>query len=100
MLLTEPLFCHLIDEKAAKYMFVVAYTTTSTQGYTLLQRIESHQEEKILPPCLTLNGKVHRYINDRQLNYKSCRLLTGLPIKKFKISELSTIPPKVKEPDK
>jgi hypothetical protein len=29
MLLTEPLFCHLIDERATKYMFVDACTTTS-----------------------------------------------------------------------
>jgi hypothetical protein len=100
MLLTEPLFCHLIDERATKYMFVDACTTTSTLGCTLLQRIESSQEEKILPPCLTLDDKVHRYIYDKQLPYQPCKLFNRLPIEKFKISELKTMPPNVKEPDK
>jgi hypothetical protein len=61
MLLSEPLFCNLIDEKATKYMFVDACTTTSTLGCTLLQRIDHCQDDKVLPPCLNLYNKVHRY---------------------------------------
>jgi hypothetical protein len=72
----------------------------STLGCTLLQRIESSQREKILPPCLTLDDKVHRYIYDKQLSYQPCKLYTSLPVEKFKISELKTIPPKVHEPNK
>jgi hypothetical protein len=49
---------------------------------------------------LTLDDEVYGYIYDKQLPYQPCELYTSLPVEKFKISELKTIPPKVNEPDK
>jgi hypothetical protein len=37
-LLTAPLFCHLIDERATKYMFVDTCTTVSTQEAKYVER--------------------------------------------------------------
>jgi hypothetical protein len=99
-LLSEPICCHLIDETATKYLFVDACTTTSTLGCTLLQRIENTSHAKILPPCLSLDDKVHRYIYDKQLPYQPCKLYTSFPIEKQKISDVKTIPPKVEKSDK
>ncbi len=99
MLLSEPLFCSLIDEHATKYMFVDACTTTSTLGCTLLQRIDRGQDEKILPTCLSLDNKVHRLIYDKQWPYQPCRLITKLPIPVLKPSELKTVPPLINVED-
>jgi hypothetical protein len=62
MLISEPIFCNLVDEHATKYMFVDACTTTSTLGCTLLQRIDSKSDDKILPTCLTLEQPPTRHI--------------------------------------
>ena len=99
MLVSEPLFCNLIDEHATKYMFVDACTTTSTLGCTLLQRIDNCTDEKVLPTCLNLNNKVHREIYNRQWPYQPCKIFTKLPIELPKPSELKTIPPKYSEED-
>ncbi len=46
ILLTEPRFYLLNDERATKYLFVDTHTTTSPLGCTLLQKIESSQRRK------------------------------------------------------
>jgi hypothetical protein len=95
MLISEPIFCNLVDEHATKYMFVDACTTTSTLGCTLLQRIDTKSDDKILPTCLNLDDKVHRIIYDRQLPYQPCKLYTSLPIVPPTPTQLKTIPPNV-----
>jgi hypothetical protein len=87
MLISEPLFCNLIDEKATKYMFVDACTKTATLGCTLLQRIDKGEDTKVLPPCLNLDNKVHQYIFDNQLNWQPCKLYTSLPFELPKATE-------------
>jgi hypothetical protein len=66
MLISEPLFCHLIDPKATKYLFVDASTNTGCLSAVLLQRIDGEKEEKILPTALDLDDPVHQYRVRRQ----------------------------------
>jgi len=53
-LIKEPLFSNLIDNKAEKFMFVDAASSTYVLGCTLAQRITGHGE-KIVPDCLDLD---------------------------------------------
>ncbi|MFN9983803.1 MAG: hypothetical protein ACK53Y_28010, partial [bacterium] len=80
MLISEPLFCHLIDPKATKYLFVDASTNTGCLSAVLLQRIDGEKGEKILPTALDLDDPVHQYIYDHELPYEPCRLYTSFPI--------------------
>ena len=100
MLLSEPIFCNLVDEHATKYMFVDACTTTSTLGCTLMQKIDSSTDDKILPTCLNLDDKVHRIIFDKQLPYQPCKLITKFPVEPLKPTEVRTTPPDISPRDK
>jgi len=80
MLIKEPLFCHLINPKATKYLFVDASTSTGCLSAVLLQRLDGEEGEKILPTALDLDDPVHRYIFDFELPYEPCRLYTSFPI--------------------
>jgi hypothetical protein len=100
MLLSKPIFCNLVDEHATKYMFVDACTTTSTLGCTLMQKIDSSTDDKILPTCLNLDDKVHRIIFDKQLPYQPCKLITKFPVEPLKPTEVRTTPPDISPRDK
>ena len=58
MLISEPLFCHLIDPKATKYLFLDASTNTGCLSAVLLQRIDGEKGEKILPTALDLDDPI------------------------------------------
>ncbi len=48
MLIREPLFCNLIDEKAEKFLFVDAASSTGVLGSVLLQKIKGNNEKIVL----------------------------------------------------
>ncbi len=73
MMISEPLFANLIDEKAEKFLFCDAATSTSTMGAVLLQKIKGCNE-KIVPTALDLDDEVHRIIFDKELPYEPARL--------------------------
>ena len=94
MLIREPLFCNLIDERAEKFLFVDAATSTGVLGSVLLQRIKGNNE-KIIPEHLDLDNEVHRIIFDKDLPYEPVKLITSFPIVKLKPTAIKTIPPNV-----
>jgi Reverse transcriptase (RNA-dependent DNA polymerase) len=100
MLLTEPLFCNLIDEKATKFLWVDAASSSGCLGAVLAQKIESEKDSKILPTHIDLDNEVHQIIYDRNLNYEPCKLYTSFPTEIPKPSALKTVPPKVDKNDK
>ena len=100
MLLSEPLFCNLVDPAATKYIFVDASTSTGSLGAVLLQRKDGKKGEKILPNCLDLDDPTHRYIYDKELPYEPCQLYTSLPIKIPTPTVRRTLPPVVKAREK
>ncbi len=99
LLLTEPLFCNLIREKATKYLWVDAASSSGCLGAVLAQRIEGTENEKYLPEFLNLEDPIHRIIYDRKLHYEPCRLYTSFPIEVKKITSPKTIPPNIKNYD-
>jgi len=94
MLISEPLFANLIDEKAEKFLFCDAATSTSTMGAVLLQKIKGCNE-KIVPTTLDLDDEVHRIIFDKELQYEPAKLYTSLPIVLPKPSVTKTRPPNI-----
>jgi hypothetical protein len=62
MLLKEPLYCSLIDEKATKYLWVDAASSSGCLGAVLAQRINSDGNDKHLPVYIDLEDPVHRII--------------------------------------
>jgi hypothetical protein len=98
-LLKEPLFCNLIDEKAVKYLWVDAASSSGCLGAVLAQRIDNEKDTKILPTFLDIENPVHQVIYNHNLPYEPCKLYTELPIVVPKRSELKTIPPKVAKRD-
>jgi transposase InsO family protein len=94
MLISEPLFANLIDEKAEKYLFCDAATKTGVMGAVLLQKIRG-KDEKIVPNCLDLDNEVHRIIYDKELPYEPVRLYTSMPIVQPKPGAAKTRPPDV-----
>jgi len=100
LLTKEPLYCHLIDEKAEKYLFVDAATSSGVLGGVLAQRIVGTNGEKVLPDYLDLEDPVHQIIYDLELKYIPCTLYTTLPIVLPKPALRKTIPPKITPVDK
>ncbi len=94
MLIREPLFCNLIDEKAEKFLFVDAASSTGVLGSVLLQKIKGNNE-KIVPEHLDLDNEVLRIIFDKDLPYEPVKLVTSLPVVKVKPTAVITIPPNV-----
>jgi len=99
LLTKEPLYCHLIDEAAEKYLFVDAATSSGVLGGVLAQRIVGKNGEKILPDYLNLEDPVHQIIYDLELKYIPCTLYTQLPIELPKPALRKTIPPKITPAD-
>ena len=91
MLIGEPLFGNLINEKAEKYLYTDASTSTSTMGAVLLQKIKGNNE-KVVPECLDLEDEVHRIIYDKELPYEPVKLYTSLPIEKPTPTKIKTRP--------
>ena len=83
MLVSEPLFCNLINEKAEKLPFVDAASSTGVLGSVLLQKIKGNNE-KIIPEHLDLDNEVHRIIYNKDLPYEPVKLVTSLPVIKVK----------------
>jgi len=79
LLTKEPLFGNLIDEKAEKYLFCDAATSSGVLGAVLLQKIKGN-DQKIVPYTLDLEDEVHRIIYNKDLPYEPCKLYTSLPI--------------------
>ena len=100
LLTKEPLYCHLIDEKAEKFLWVDAATSSGVLGGVLAQRIVGKNGEKLLPPYLDLEDPVHQIIYDLELKYIPCTLYTSLPIILPKPSLVKTIPPKMTPAEK
>jgi hypothetical protein len=99
LLLTEPLFCNLINEKSVKYLWVDAASSSGCLGAVLAQRIQGTESEKYLPTFMNLSDPVHRTIYDKKLLYEPCKLYTSFPIETKKISYPQTIPPSIKKYD-
>ena len=97
LLTKEPIFCHLIDEKADKYLWVDAATGSGVLGAVLAQHVHKTDETKIVPTHLDLDDPVHRVIFDKELAYEPATLYTSLPIELPKPSALKTIPPTIKQ---
>ena len=101
VLLTQaPLFGNLIDEKAEKFLWVDAATTSGVLGAVLAQKTFGKPNEKIIPDCLDLDDEVHRIIFDKELPYQPVQLYTSFPITMPKASALKTVPPKIENPGK
>jgi hypothetical protein len=58
MLIREPLFCNLIEEKTEKFLFVDAASSTWVLGSVLLQKIKGNKE-KIVLEYSALDNEVH-----------------------------------------
>ena len=95
MLISEPLFNHLIDEKAPKYLWVDASTSSGVLGAVLAQKRKGAPDEKIVPSFLDLDDKIHRLIFDKELRYEPCQLYLKLPIQLPKPVSARTVPPKI-----
>jgi hypothetical protein len=100
MLLKEPLYCNLIDEKATKYLWVDAASSSGCLGAVLAHRINSDGNDKHLPVYIDLEDPVHRIIYDNNFPYEPCKIYTDLPIVLPKPSQIKTIPPNVSKRDK
>ncbi|MBG0744848.1 MAG: DDE-type integrase/transposase/recombinase [Cylindrospermopsis raciborskii KL1] len=95
MLIKEPVFCHLINERAEKYLWVDAATGSGVLGAVLAQKLQTDNEEKIVPTCLDLDDPIHRIIFDKELQYEPAILYTESPIEIPKPSMRKTVPPKI-----
>jgi hypothetical protein len=94
MLLREPLYGNLINEKAEKFLFVDAASSTGVLGAVLMQKITG-TEDKVVPEYLDLDNEVHRIIFDKGLPYEPVNLVTKLPVGKPKITLPKTVPPSI-----
>jgi hypothetical protein len=100
LLTQEPLFSHLIDEKAPKFLWVDASTTGGTLGAVLAQQIGGEKSQgDILPTELSLDDPVHRVIYDNKLQFTPITLYTSLPIELPKPSLRKAVPPNINEPE-
>jgi len=99
MMISEPLFCNLVDIEAEKFLFVDAATSTGVLGSVLLQRIHGNTE-KVIPEYLDLDNEVHRIIFDKSLPYEPVKLVTSLPVEKIKPTAEKTVPPNVSKEDR
>jgi len=100
MLTQEPIFCNLINEKAEKYLWVDAATSSGVVGAVLAQRItkdDCEKDAKIVPTCLDLDDPVHRIIFDKALPYEPVQLYTSQPIVVPTPSVRKTKPPVIKK---
>ena len=95
LLTSEPLYCNLIDEKADKYLWVDAATSSGVLGAVLAQKIVNNKGEKVLPIHIDLEDPVHQILYDLELPYMPCKLYTQLPIVLPKQSAVRTVPPKI-----
>ncbi len=95
LLVSAPLFNNLIDERAEKFMWVDASTTSGVIGCVLAQKKKSSKDDKIIPNYLDLDNPVHRIIYDRSLPYEPATLYTELPITVPTPSARKTMPPNI-----
>jgi len=95
LLTQEPLFAHLIDETAPKYLWVDAATASGVLGAVLAQKVQGKGDEKVIPACLDLDDPIHRVIYDRELPYEPAKLITSFPFEMPKPSALKTQPPRI-----
>ena len=100
MLISEPLFGNLIDEKAEKLLWVDAATSSGVLGAVLAQKVVGKPGEKMIPECLNLDDEVHRILFDRELKYEPVKLYTELPIKLPEPTPLKTTPPSIVQEEK
>jgi hypothetical protein len=98
LMTTEPLYGNLIDEKAEKYLWVDAASSSGVLGAVLAQKVKGDPNEKIVPTTLDLDDPIHRIIFDKELPYEPVRLYTQLPIVLPRPSLMKTIPPKIESP--
>ena len=95
LMISEPLFNHLIDERAEKYLWVDAATSSGVLGAVLAQKKKGVKDEKIIPTCLDLDDPVHRIIFDKEFPYEPAKLFTSMPIVLPKPSLPKTTPPNI-----
>jgi len=100
ILITQPLFAHLIREDAEKYFWVDASTSSGVLGAVLAQKVYGVTDEKVIPSCLDLDDEVHRIIFDKEFPYEPAILYTDLPIELPKPSVRKTLPPKICKKEK
>jgi hypothetical protein len=93
MLVQEPLFSHLIDERAEKFLFVDAATKSGVLGGVLAQKRKGVEGDITVPIELNLENRVHQIIYDKKLPYMPAQLYTKLPIELPKPSLRKTVPP-------
>jgi hypothetical protein len=94
MMISSPLYGNLIDERADKYIYVDAASSTGVLGGVLLQKI-GNSSERYVPESLNLEDEVHSLIYDHQLPYEPATLYTSLPIELPKPSLRKIVPPNV-----
>jgi hypothetical protein len=95
MLISQPLFSQFIDEKAEKYLWVDAATSSGVLGAVLAQKISSKENKKFVPVHLDLEDEIHQYIYDHELKYEPAKLYTSLPIERLTPTQRRTVPPVV-----
>ena len=57
-----------------------AATSTGALGAVLAQKIKGKSGEKVIPPALDLDNKVHQMIFDHEWNYQPAKIYLKLPI--------------------
>jgi hypothetical protein len=95
MLVSAPLYNNLIDEKAEKYMWCDASTSSGVIGAVLAQKKKCKPGDVIVPNCLDLDDPVHRIIFDAKLPFEPAVLYTELPMILPTPSVRKTIPPRI-----
>jgi hypothetical protein len=97
MLIAEPLYTNLIDERAEKLLWVDAATSTGVLGAVLAQKCTDSMQGDYIPPELDLSDPVHRIIYDKKLKYTPVQLYTEIPFELPKPSCRKTRPPKTED---
>jgi hypothetical protein len=95
VLTSAPLFGHLINPKARKFLWVDAATSSGVLGAVLAQSTEVEKGVKQLGPNMNLNNEVHQYIYDLDLPYEPVKLYTKLPMERLTPTQRRTVPPNI-----
>ena len=95
MMTSAPLYNKLIDEQADKLLWVDAATSTGALGAVLAQKVKGKSGEKVVPPALDLDNKVHQMIFDHEWNYQPAKIYLKIPIAPLTPTVAKTSPPKI-----
>ena len=72
-----------------------AATSTGALGAVLAQKVKGKSGEKVVPPALDLDNKVHQMIFDHEWNYQPAKIYLKIPIAPLTPTVAKTSPPKI-----